>query len=99
MMLEQIFPGYHIGQESHCFSSLAGHTHFDGTFLEILPMEIHSKNCTYLGVKGISLQFVLALELPSVRLGHPQGVFIPLKDLSLVNFLEPTSREVSFLDD
>ena len=42
---------------------------------------------------------VLALELQGVCLGHHQGVLIPLKELGLINFLNRTSCEVSFLDD
>ena len=54
---------------------------------------------TYLSVKGIVLQVVIALELPSVRLGHHKGISISLKDLSLVSFLKPTSCKVPFPDD
>ena len=86
-----------ISKNLQSFSNLALHTHFYGTLLKVLLMGINLKS--YLGVKWISLQQVLALELVRVCLGHHQGVLISLKDLSLVNFFHPTSGEVSFLDD
>ena len=44
------------------------------------------------------LQLVLALELPGIGLGHCQGVFSSLKDLSLVNLIQSTPGEVSNFD-
>ena len=41
---------------------------------------------------------VLALEFKGVCLGHHHGILVPFKDLDLVNFLNPTSCELSFLD-
>ena len=46
----------------------------------------------YLGVKGIALQLVLALELPGVHLVHRQLVFSSFKDLGLINLI--TSGEL-----
>ena len=86
-----------ISKNLQSFSNLAWHTHFYGTLLKFLLMGIYFKS--YLDVKWISLQQVLALELVRVCLGHHQGVLISLKDLSLVNFFHSTSSEVSFLDD
>ena len=39
----------------------------------------------YLGVKGIALQLVLALELPGVHLLHRQLVLGSLEDISLIH--------------
>ena len=52
----------------------------------------------YLGVKWIFFQIVLALELQGICLGHHQGVLSPLKDLSLIDLIRRTSREVSLFD-
>ena len=45
------------------------------------------------------MQHVMALELPSVSLGHGQGVFSSLKDFSLVNRTQTAPAEVSLPDD
>ena len=57
------------------------------------------KVCDNLAVKWILLQFVLALKLVCIGLGHHQGVLISYKDLSLVNFFNSTPSKVSFLYD
>ena len=49
----------------------------------------------YLGVKRVTLQPVVALELPGVSLVHGQSVLSSLKDLGLVNLIKSTPGEVS----
>ena len=48
----------------------------------------------YLGVEGVALQLVLALELPGVHLLHRQLVLGSLEDLGLINLVKTASREV-----
>ena len=60
--------------------------------------ELKEKRCSqckfqiYLGVKGVTLQLIFALD---VSLVHGQSVVGSLKDLGFVNFVKSTPGEVS----
>ena len=51
-------------------------------------------NHLYLGVKGVTLQEICALELPGIGLIHVQSVLCPLKYLNLLNIFNCTPYNV-----
>ena len=72
-----------ISKNQQSFSNLAWHTHFYGTLLKFLLMGIYLKS--YLDVKWISLEQVLALELMRVGLIQSEPVFRTFKYFSLID--------------
>ena len=53
----------------------------------------------YLGIKGISLKLIQALEIMSVALCHYQSILFSLEEVSLVQHLVAISSEVPLLLD
>ena len=86
-----------VGKQLHSFTGLVLHGQLDGAFLQKIKLVTNSVNIkVYLGVKGVPLQLVVALELQRVGLSHRQVVLRPLKDLGLVHFQVVGPCEVAF---